>query len=178
MRRDVCKPAVLLLASLRPWLVLYIAKEQAAWSTGQQRLRQLPAALPPRSDVKTDAQATLAGAILLLIFNFVYVLYWGLTNHGMNGVNLRKGPAPEVSPFGAGAALPLPGACASPPLRMRVRVRACARASTHLRFICMPACPRLGCRRPPIPLRSPRRLWRRCPSKDPLPQRVQLPARR
>ena len=40
----------------------------------------------------------LAGTILCLIFNFVLVIYWGLTEHSTQALSLGRGaPAGQVS---------------------------------------------------------------------------------
>ncbi len=58
-----------------------------------------------RSDVKTDLRAVLAGTILSLIFNFVLIIYWGLTEHSTQALSLGRGAAAEavsLSKAGAG----------------------------------------------------------------------------
>lgn len=50
------------------------------------------------SDIKTDLRAVLAGTILCLIFNFVLVIYWGLTEHSTQALSLGRGaPAGQAA---------------------------------------------------------------------------------
>lgn len=45
---------------------------------------------PSRSDQESATEAVLAGAILTLIFNFLYIIYWGLTDHGAQSLSLSR----------------------------------------------------------------------------------------
>ncbi|KAI7846254.1 hypothetical protein COHA_000234 [Chlorella ohadii] len=51
---------------------------------------------PVSGDVKTDLRAVLAGTILSLIFNFVLIIYWGLTEHSTQALSLGRGAAAEA----------------------------------------------------------------------------------
>lgn len=53
----------------------------------------LPFALPPcsDSDLKSSTQAILAGAILMLLYNFAVISWWALTDHGAIPLSLRGG---------------------------------------------------------------------------------------
>lgn len=53
-------------------------------------LSHIPWLARPRSDLETDAKVVLAGAILMSIFNFILIGYWGLTEHAVNGITLSK----------------------------------------------------------------------------------------
>lgn len=48
------------------------------------------------SDIETDLRAVLAGTILTLIFNFLLIIYWGLTEHGTQALALGRGAAADA----------------------------------------------------------------------------------
>ena len=98
-------------------------------------LAGLTGAAAALSDVSTDFKVVLAGAILTLIFSFLLIIYWGLTDHGAQGLSLRKsteasGPGLAGAPQRGGeASAPLPGRQAPRPGRRRARRQRPSRVS-------------------------------------------------
>jgi hypothetical protein len=46
-------------------------------------------------DIKTDLRAVLAGTILTLIFNWMLIIYWGLTEHSTQALSLGRSASGE-----------------------------------------------------------------------------------
>lgn len=70
-------------------------------------------ALLPRSDIKTDMQALLAGAIIVMIVNFLLAIYWSVTDHGSQAISLgRRAADGQVRAAHRPPARLLPAPCA------------------------------------------------------------------
>lgn len=73
-------------------VIMQVANDSRVWldTVDDERL--------VNGDIKTDLRAVLAGTILCLIFNFVLIIYWGLTEHSTQALSLGRGaPAGQAA---------------------------------------------------------------------------------